>query len=61
MEPTGGDDFDRLMQRLAAKDIRFRRLHGRPEQQTSAFDCTLLKRVVPFLGKGVQESRGIQR
>ena len=38
VEPTGGDDFDRLMRRLAAKDIRFRRLDGRPEQQTSPFD-----------------------
>lgn len=34
VEPTGGDSFDRLLRRLAAKDVRFRRLNGRPEQQT---------------------------
>lgn len=38
VEPTGGDDFDRLLRRLAAKDVRFRRLHGRPEQQTRSSD-----------------------
>jgi len=34
VDPTGGDDFDRLLERLKAKDVRFSRLNGRPEEQT---------------------------
>lgn len=30
----GGDDFDRLLEKLRTKDIRFSRLDGRPEEQT---------------------------
>lgn len=36
MDPTGGDRFDALLRKLVAKDIRFRRLNGRPEEQTRA-------------------------
>ena len=53
MEPTGGDDFDRLMRRLAAKDVRFRRLNGRPEHQTRAFGCR------PFATDLIAVRRGI--
>ncbi|CAE8634124.1 unnamed protein product, partial [Polarella glacialis] len=34
IDPTGGDDFDLLLKRLEATDVRFSRLRGRPEEQT---------------------------
>eukprot|EP00435_Cladocopium_sp_Y103_P032521 s3490_g8.t1 len=46
VEPTGGDSFDRLLRRLAAKDVRFRRLNGRPEQQTRSSERFLRDRKV---------------
>eukprot|EP00931_Biecheleriopsis_adriatica_P019971 TRINITY_DN13469_c0_g1_i2.p1 TRINITY_DN13469_c0_g1~~TRINITY_DN13469_c0_g1_i2.p1 ORF type:complete len:181 (+),score=53.69 TRINITY_DN13469_c0_g1_i2:166-708(+) len=34
VDPSQVDEFDRLLQMLKTQDIRFRRLSGRPEEQT---------------------------
>ena len=56
MEPTGGDDFDRLMRRLAAKDIRFRRLNGCPEHQTRALGRLFCICVKVELGESIKQA-----
>jgi len=34
INPAGGPEFEMLLQRLSAADVRFRRLDGRPSEQT---------------------------